>query len=151
MSSSDSDREVISILTNSSETEEDNRRVRIYKERVNYLATLVSYEFQVRFRLDKESTKQLLLEINPHIRVTGSRNHGISPLHQLLMTLRFYALGTMLLSDFVGVSWMFIYVLIEIDFGSGLVLGPRLPGECWVSLESLGHEGYVASLNRYGG
>ncbi|KAL4716173.1 hypothetical protein ACJJTC_013950 [Scirpophaga incertulas] len=90
MSSSDSDREVIDILTNSSENEEDNRRVRIYKERVNYLATLDSYEFQVRFRLDKESTEQLLLVIYPHIRVTGSRykqNHGISPLHQLLMTL----------------------------------------------------------------
>ncbi|KAL4704012.1 hypothetical protein ACJJTC_018052 [Scirpophaga incertulas] len=128
MSSSDSNREVIDILTNSSENEEDNRRVRIYKERVNYLATLDSYEFQVRFRLDKESTEQLLLEMYPHIRVTGSRNHGISPLHQLLMTL-----------------------LLEIDFGSGLVLGPRLPGGCGVSLESLGHEGYVAPLNRYGG
>lgn len=35
-----------------------------------------------------------------------SRNHGISSLHQLLLALRFYALGTMLLSvaDFVGVS-----------------------------------------------
>lgn len=37
---------------------------------------------------------------------TFFRNHGISPLHQLLLTLRFYALGTMLVSvaDFVGVS-----------------------------------------------
>ncbi|KAL4705903.1 hypothetical protein ACJJTC_017485 [Scirpophaga incertulas] len=75
MSSSDSDREVIDILTNSSETKEDNRRGRIYKERVNYLATLDSYEFQVRFRLDKESTEQLLLEIYPHIRVTGSMDY----------------------------------------------------------------------------
>lgn len=34
-----------------------------------------------------------------------SSNHGISPLRQLLLTLRFYALGSMLLSvaDFVGV------------------------------------------------
>lgn len=34
------------------------------------------------------------------------RNHAIHPLHQLLLTLRFFALGTMLLSmaDFVGVS-----------------------------------------------
>lgn len=34
------------------------------------------------------------------------RNHGISPLHQLLLTLRFYAVGTMLVSvaDFIGVS-----------------------------------------------
>lgn len=34
------------------------------------------------------------------------RNHGIAPIHQLLLTLRFYALGTMLISvaDFIGVS-----------------------------------------------
>lgn len=75
MSSSDSDREMFDIISNSSDTdsEEDNRRDRIYKERVDYLALLDSYEFQVRFRLDKDSTEQLLLEIYPHIRVTGSR------------------------------------------------------------------------------
>ncbi|GBP79909.1 Putative nuclease HARBI1 [Eumeta japonica] len=34
------------------------------------------------------------------------RNYGISPLHQLLLTLRFYALGTMLVAvgDYIGVS-----------------------------------------------
>lgn len=34
------------------------------------------------------------------------RNHGISPLHQILLTLRFYALGTMLVAvgDYIGVS-----------------------------------------------
>lgn len=37
----------------------------IYKERVDYLALPDSYAFQVRFRLDKESTEQLLLEIHP--------------------------------------------------------------------------------------
>ncbi|CAH2109216.1 unnamed protein product [Euphydryas editha] len=42
----------------------------------------------------------------PFVRVTSARNHGDSPLHQLLLTLRFYALDTMLISvaDFVGVS-----------------------------------------------
>ncbi|RVE50717.1 hypothetical protein evm_004627 [Chilo suppressalis] len=106
MSSSDSDMEVLNIISDSSETEEDSRRDRVYKERVDYLTTLDSYKFQVRFRLDKGSVEDLLLEIYPHLRVTGRRNHGISPLHQLLLTLRFYALGTMLLSvaDFVGVS-----------------------------------------------
>ncbi|KOB66485.1 Uncharacterized protein OBRU01_21125, partial [Operophtera brumata] len=68
-------------MSNSSETdsEEDNRRVRIYKERLDYLAMLDSYEFL---------------------------NHEITPLHQLLLTLTFYALGTMLLSvaNFFGVS-----------------------------------------------
>lgn len=34
------------------------------------------------------------------------RNHGVPPLHQLLLTLRFYALGTMLVAvaDYIGVS-----------------------------------------------
>lgn len=34
------------------------------------------------------------------------RNYGVSPLHQLMLTLRFFALGSMLISvaDFVGVS-----------------------------------------------
>lgn len=67
MLSSDSDREVFDIISNSSETdsEEQIRRDRIYKERVDYLALPDSYAFQVRFRLDKESTEQLLLEIHP--------------------------------------------------------------------------------------
>uniref|UniRef100_A0A2H1VTF3 SFRICE_019760 n=1 Tax=Spodoptera frugiperda TaxID=7108 RepID=A0A2H1VTF3_SPOFR len=77
MSSSDSNREAFDIISNFNETDsvEDKRRGRIYKERVNYLALLDSYEFQVRFRLDKESTEELLLEIHPHIRVTGSSLH----------------------------------------------------------------------------
>ncbi|XP_050550858.1 putative nuclease HARBI1 [Spodoptera frugiperda] len=121
MSSSESDREAFDILShiNESDSDEDNRRSRTYKERVNYLASLDSYEFQVRFRLDKASTEELLLEIHPHIKVTGSRNHGISPLHQLLLTLRFYALGTMLLSvaDFVGVSKTSVCrIVLDISF-----------------------------------
>ncbi|CAG4958262.1 unnamed protein product [Colias eurytheme] len=108
MSSSDSDREVFHIISNYSDidSEDDSGRERVYRERVDFFATLESYEFQVRFRLDKESVAQLLLEIYPDIRIKGARNHGISPLHQLLLTLRFYALGTMLISvaDFVGVS-----------------------------------------------
>ncbi|KOB70380.1 Uncharacterized protein OBRU01_05786, partial [Operophtera brumata] len=38
--------------------------------------------------------------------LTENVNHGIPPLHQLLLTLRFYALGTMLVAvaDYVGVS-----------------------------------------------
>jgi hypothetical protein len=47
MSSSDSDREAFNIISNSSDTdsEKTNRRERVFKERVNYLATLDSYEF----------------------------------------------------------------------------------------------------------
>ncbi|CAH2106033.1 unnamed protein product [Euphydryas editha] len=85
---------------------DENTAPRQYKERVDYTTTLNSVEFQMRFRLDKASVEHLLVEIMPHLRVKGTRNHGVSPLHQLLLALRFYALGTMLLSvgDFIGVS-----------------------------------------------
>ncbi|CAH2101959.1 unnamed protein product [Euphydryas editha] len=48
----------------------------------------------------------LLTEIYPFLRVTSKRNHGVPPLHQLLLTLRFYSLGTMLVAvaDYIGVS-----------------------------------------------
>ncbi|KOB76728.1 Uncharacterized protein OBRU01_01800, partial [Operophtera brumata] len=63
------------------DSEEDNEldRTRSYGERVNYMHKYEEYEFM---------------------------NHGIPPLHQLLLTLRFYALGTMLVAvaDCVGVS-----------------------------------------------
>ncbi|CAH2100746.1 unnamed protein product [Euphydryas editha] len=84
---------------------DENTAPRQYKERVDYTTTLNSVEFQMRFRLDKASVEHLLVEM-PHLRVKGTRNHNVSPLHQLLFALRFYALGTMLLSvgDFIGVS-----------------------------------------------
>ncbi|XP_026319164.1 putative nuclease HARBI1 [Hyposmocoma kahamanoa] len=106
MSSSDSlsDLEGLSDWSTSDSDEESNRRS--YKVRVDHFNTLDFYEFQVRFRLDKTSVQQLLDEIYPYLTVKSTRNHGIKPLHQLLLTLRFYALGTMLLSvaDFAGVS-----------------------------------------------
>ncbi|XP_069360188.1 putative nuclease HARBI1 [Maniola hyperantus] len=78
--------------------------VRVYKKRINY-KTLEAHEFLLRFRLDKTQVESLLGEIYPHLRVTGSRNHGISPLHQLLLALRFYALGSLAsVGQFIGVS-----------------------------------------------
>lgn len=70
------------------------------------LCSLDDAEFSFRFRLNKSTVQSLLTQLMPFIRVTSARNHGVSPLHQLLLTLRFYALGTMLISvaDFVGVS-----------------------------------------------
>ncbi|XP_037876466.1 putative nuclease HARBI1 [Bombyx mori] len=74
--------------------------------RIDYTQCLTDAEFTFRFRLNKAAVQLLLSEIMPHVKVTCNRNHGVAPLHQLLLTLRFYALGTMLISvaDFVGVS-----------------------------------------------
>ncbi|XP_062531762.1 putative nuclease HARBI1 isoform X2 [Bombyx mori] len=106
MSSSESDNEVLMLLNSSDDSSDDTRSNRVYKTRINYYSELDNQEFQLRFRLDKQSVQLLLGEIYPFLKVKGTRNHGISPLHQLLLTLRFYALGTMLLSvaDFIGVS-----------------------------------------------
>ncbi|XP_059062811.1 putative nuclease HARBI1 [Achroia grisella] len=113
MSSSDSDSDLEHLIqlsdwdTNSSDDDSDKQRVssRIIR-RVNYMQTLDDAEFTFRFRLTKPAFQLLLTELMPFVRVTSKKNYGVSPLHQLLLTLRFYALGTMLISvaDFVGVS-----------------------------------------------
>ncbi|XP_045450630.1 uncharacterized protein LOC123659460 [Melitaea cinxia] len=74
--------------------------------RINHLRLLNEAEFTFRFRINKTAVELLLSEIMPFIKVTSKRNNGVSPLHQLLLTLRFYALGTMLIAvgDFAGVS-----------------------------------------------
>ncbi|XP_063826817.1 putative nuclease HARBI1 [Ostrinia nubilalis] len=102
--SSNSDEDLT--LVSSSSEEELPRRSRSLIRRVNYMQSLDDAEFTFRFRLTKPAVEFLLAEIMPFVRVTSTRNFGISPLHQLLMSLRFYALGTMLISvaDFVGVS-----------------------------------------------
>ncbi|XP_045453773.1 putative nuclease HARBI1 [Melitaea cinxia] len=73
---------------------------------INYMSVLSEKEFIFRFRLNKTLVNELLIKIMPDLRVQSSRNNGVSPLHQLLLTLRFYAFGTMLVSvaDFIGVS-----------------------------------------------
>lgn len=44
MSSSDSDEEMLHTISDSSETENDKKHDRVYKERVDYLTNLGSYE-----------------------------------------------------------------------------------------------------------
>ncbi|XP_012543806.2 putative nuclease HARBI1 [Bombyx mori] len=101
-SASDSDSDDIDLHDDGFRGRRASRKIR----RINYMQSLDDAEFTFRFRLSKPAVNQLLNEIIPFIRVTSSRNHGVSPIHQLLLTLRFYALGTMLISiaDFVDVS-----------------------------------------------
>lgn len=107
--SSSSDIEMLLELSDFDPEDDDDDyepRNKIYKTRVNHMAELNDYEFVYRFRLSKSAVSNLLKEITPFLKVTSKRNHGISPLHQLLLTLRFYAVGTVLVSvaQFVGVS-----------------------------------------------
>ncbi|XP_041975889.1 putative nuclease HARBI1 isoform X2 [Aricia agestis] len=105
LSSSDSS-DFEDLILISSDEEDAPRRCSRRMRRINYMQSLDETDFTFRFRLSKPAVELLLNEIMPFIRVTSSRNYGVSPLHQLLLSLRFYALGTMLISvaDFVGVS-----------------------------------------------
>ncbi|XP_011268108.2 putative nuclease HARBI1 [Camponotus floridanus] len=51
-------------------------------------------EFLRRFRFRKRTVQMILILIKQRIRSKTDRNHAVSPLHQLLLTLRFYATGT---------------------------------------------------------
>ncbi|CAF4915426.1 unnamed protein product [Pieris macdunnoughi] len=107
-SDSDSDSDLEGVGYSESDDSNNNgprprpRRIK----RINFMHNLNDTDFTFRFRLNKPAVELLLTEIMPFVRVTSMRNNGVPPLHQLLLTLRFYALGTMLISvaDFIGVS-----------------------------------------------
>ncbi|XP_044754191.1 putative nuclease HARBI1 isoform X2 [Coccinella septempunctata] len=108
LSSDESDMELLEMIDEFDEESESEENLiqKVYKARVDYMIVLNNYEFTYRFRLSKSAVRELLDLINPYLKVKSPRNHGISPLHQILLALRFYALGTMLVSvaDFIGVS-----------------------------------------------
>ncbi|XP_067208392.1 putative nuclease HARBI1 [Linepithema humile] len=62
-------------------------------------------EFIARFRLCKETVLRIVDLIRDRIQTRTMRNNAITPLHQLLLTLRFYATGTFQISiaDFAGI------------------------------------------------
>ncbi|XP_021180962.3 putative nuclease HARBI1 [Helicoverpa armigera] len=113
-SSSDSDDSDLQVLAQLSDWDDDEGDcgeiafVELSKSflRTDFMASLSDAEFTFRFRMNKESVESLLNEIMPFVKVKSRRNNGIPPLHQLLLALRFYALGAMLKSvaEFVGVS-----------------------------------------------
>ncbi|KAL0840301.1 hypothetical protein ABMA28_015573 [Loxostege sticticalis] len=64
-----------------------------------------NYSF-ARFRLTKETTLLLLHQIEDKLKFTSQRNNAVSPLNQILCTLRFYATGSQLITcgDLIGVD-----------------------------------------------
>lgn len=73
MSESESDLEMLSDWSDTDSEEERGINHRQYQTRVDHYNSLDCYEFQVRFRLDKPSVQQLLVEIYPNLRVKGAR------------------------------------------------------------------------------
>ena len=74
--------------------------------RVNYFETLSEEEFRMRFRLSKNTSRVILEQIRGRISSRTNRNRAITAEVKLLLALRFYASGSMLLAmaDFTGVS-----------------------------------------------
>ncbi|XP_022902595.2 putative nuclease HARBI1 [Onthophagus taurus] len=82
------------------------RSERIIRRRLNHLNRHSDGEFVKRFRLSKETFYFLLHEIEEVIKPPSMTNNAVPPANRLLLTLRFYATGNMLLAiaDFAGVS-----------------------------------------------
>ncbi|CAK1587254.1 unnamed protein product [Parnassius mnemosyne] len=82
------------------------RRPRWIKERNNYFYDYDDEDFRIRFRLSKAAAHNLLIKIEDHLEFISERNQSISPINQLLATLRFYATNNsqLTIGDFSGLS-----------------------------------------------
>ncbi|CAK1592206.1 unnamed protein product [Parnassius mnemosyne] len=82
------------------------RRPRWIRERNNYFDNYDDRDFAIRFRLSKEATLCLLSKIEHHLEYSSNRNFSISPVNQLLATLRYYATNWTQTSigDYCGLS-----------------------------------------------
>lgn len=98
-------------LTSSSEEElfelaRRRRQPKTFKIRKTYFYELSDEEFFHRFRFTKRTVEIILSRIKNQIKFNSLRNRCLSPMQQLLLTLRFFASGCMLISagDFAGVT-----------------------------------------------
>nr|XP_023027420.1 putative nuclease HARBI1 [Leptinotarsa decemlineata] len=82
------------------------RRRPVIRNRPNYFTELDETDFRARFRLSKPSVTYVLSLIEGNITTVTNFNFAISPMNRLLLTLRYYATGSFLITsgDFSGVS-----------------------------------------------
>ncbi|GFQ92124.1 nuclease HARBI1 [Trichonephila clavata] len=76
----------------------ESRRKRKFVVRGSFFEELDDYEFQRRFRLTKENVAELTLLIEHKLESKTSCNNALSPLEQVLIALRFYAVACMQLA-----------------------------------------------------
>ncbi|XP_047988510.1 putative nuclease HARBI1 [Leguminivora glycinivorella] len=96
---SDDDEEIIEYIS----TDFYDRRI---AERTDYFNTHRDKEFHRRFRLEKHSVAFLLNKIKHRLQyVNPNISEALSPMNQLLCTLRYFATGSQLVTcgDFIGV------------------------------------------------
>ncbi|KAK4883042.1 hypothetical protein RN001_006361 [Aquatica leii] len=83
-----------------------DRRQYTINERINHFEIWDDLEFFRRFRLKKGTVERLLQQIEHDLIHPTNRNHCVTPMAQLLLTLRFFASGSLYIvaADFAGVS-----------------------------------------------
>nr|CAI5830349.1 unnamed protein product [Callosobruchus analis] len=99
----------LAIHDDSSDNDDLNRRPRRsrwIRDREDHFDRLDDIDFEQRFRLSKAATQQVLHLIADQLDVPNDKNNAVSPMNQLLCTLRYYASGChqMTVGDFSGIS-----------------------------------------------
>ncbi|XP_028039897.1 putative nuclease HARBI1 isoform X2 [Bombyx mandarina] len=82
------------------------RRPRLYRQRTEDFEKYDDKDFVFRYRLSKETVLFLLEKIEHLLEYKDNRNQSVTPLTQLLCTLRYFATGNFLLTvgDLCGIS-----------------------------------------------
>lgn len=78
----------MNLLSDDSESEQEVRRPRIYKQRIDYNVPCLFFE---RFRMQPWQADKLLNLLGPRLAVVGTQQIVMSPKHKLLSALRYYA------------------------------------------------------------
>ncbi|XP_028156430.1 putative nuclease HARBI1 isoform X1 [Ostrinia furnacalis] len=96
----------LGILENLEDIETRPRRPRVFQVRRNYYEEFDEEAFKIRFRLSKPSALNILQLIENKLEFPNDKNNSLSPVNQLLLTLRYYATGChqLTMGDFSGVS-----------------------------------------------
>ncbi|XP_031354452.1 putative nuclease HARBI1 [Photinus pyralis] len=78
---------------------------RMLYTRSDYFHSMDEYNFFKRFRLTKQTCLRVLIYIEEELEFPNNTNHSVSPMNQLLVTLRFYASSGHLtaVADFAGI------------------------------------------------
>ncbi|XP_024885913.1 putative nuclease HARBI1 [Temnothorax curvispinosus] len=102
---------LVDLIFESDDDIEDNdefveRRPYVIRNKPNNFQVWDDKEFFNRFRLKKDTVLELLHAIEDRLIILRNKSRSLTPINQLLLTLRFYATGNFLRAcgDFSGVS-----------------------------------------------
>ncbi|KAB0790609.1 hypothetical protein PPYR_14985, partial [Photinus pyralis] len=89
-------RRIFAMVFDDSDSEDEFlvRRPRWIREREDHIHTLDDLDFITRYHVSKQTTLNVLQQIEDHLEYETDKNFSISPINQLLCALRFYATGS---------------------------------------------------------